>query len=284
MTMNKDEINSLIAMAKEAGTSFRTKTLKTQPQDFTNGENGSISGYFATFDHDHGDSYGDVIAKNSFLGTIARRKKTGHPFALCFNHDFSCIIGRVTDIGEDNKGAYFTAEFFPTEKAQEVRNIVKSGVLWQFSFGYSVLDQGKVKAEDGTTVNELREIELLEISIVLAPANPRSVITDVKTGKTTGRNLSPELKAKRDEALNFIRTIEEEKQAKKTRLLKYINDMKKDTADAYLQKYKDMEAQALKDIGRAEVEGLTEWKAARMRALDAIRKEIKKHEEKNRTK
>lgn len=282
--MNKNEINNFIATAKKAGTGSQTKTFETQSQDFTDGKHGSVSAYFATFHHDHGDAAGDVIKKGAFLKTIAERKKTGHPFPLCFNHDFSCIIGRVTDIGEDNKGAYFTAEFFPTEKAQEIRNIIKSGTLWQCSFCYNVLDQGKVKAEDGTTVNELRELELFEISIVTVPCNPRAVITDVKTGKTTGRNLSPELKAKRDEALNFIRTIEEEKQAKKTRLLKYINDMKKDSADAYLQKYKDMEAQALKDIGRAEVEGLTEWKAARMRALDAIRKEIKKHEEKNRTK
>lgn len=262
----------------------RTKALKAQPQGFQTGDNGSISGYFATFDHDHGDSYGDVIRKGAFLKTIAERKKTGHPFALCFNHDFSCIIGRVTDIGEDTKGAYFTAEFFPTEKAQEIRNIVKSGVLWQFSFGYSVLDQGKVKAGDGTTVNELREIELLEISIVLAPANPRATITDIKTGDTAGRKLSPDQKEKRDEVLSFIRLNEAEERAARIRLLKYINSMGKDDAEAQLKKYRDMEAQALKDIGKAEVEGLTDWKRARIGALAAIRKEIERLEAANRKK
>lgn len=277
--MNKEEINSFIATAKTTGTGSRTKALKTQPQDFTDGKSGSISGYFATFDHDHGDSYGDVIRKGSFLGTIARRKKTGHPFPLCFNHDFSCIIGRVTDIGEDDKGAYFTAEFFPTEKAQEVRNMVKSGVLWQFSFGYSVLDQGKVKAGDGTTVNELREIELYEVSLVLVPANSRSVITDIKTDNATESKLSPELRAKRDEILSFIRMNEEKERAQRARLLRIINEDIKNDTEAQLKKYRGMEAQALKDIGKAEVEGLTEWKRARMGALAAIRKEIKRLEE-----
>lgn len=273
--MNKTEINNFIETTRTSGTGSHTKALKAEPQDFTSGDNGIISGYFATFDHDHGDSYGDVIAKNAFKGTIERRKKTGHPFPLCFNHDFSCIIGRVTDIGEDNKGAYFTAEFFPTEKAQEIRGIVKSGVLWQFSFAYDVLDQGKVKAGDGSTVNELRELELFEISVVLIPANPRSTLTDIKSDNTTGRKLSPELSAKRDRILSFIRNMDNGN-TNGTRL-KYSESIQDET-DAKISHLKRMEAQALKDIGKAEAEGFKEWKRARMRALEAIRKELKRLE------
>lgn len=282
--MSKTEFNNFIETTRTSGTGSHTKALKAEPQDFTSGDNGIISGYFATFDHDHGDSYGDVILKNAFKGTIERRKKTGHPFPLCFNHDFSCIIGRVTDIGEDNKGAYFTAEFFPTEKAQEVRSIVKSGVLWQFSFAYDTLDAGKVKAGDGTIVNELRELELYEISVVAVPANPRATLTDIKTDNATESKLSPEIKTKRDELLSFIEQIKTEERAARTRLLRYINDMKKDDAEAQLKKYRDMEAQALKDIGKAEAEGLTEWKQMRMGALAAIRREIKRLEEAKRHK
>ncbi len=275
--MNKTDINNFIETTKTSGTGSHTKSLKAEPQDFTSGDNGIISGYFATFDHDHGDSAGDVIRKGSFLGTIARRKKTGHPFPLCFNHDFSCIIGRVTDIGEDNKGAFFTAEFFPTEKAQEIRNIVKSGVLWQFSFAYEVLDQGKIKAGDGSTVNELRELELFEISVVLLPANPRSVITDIKADNATGRKLSPELRAKRDRILSFIRNMDNGN-TKGTRL-KYSDNITQDEVYAKISHLKRMEAQALKDIGKAETEGLKEWKWARMGALEAIREELKRLEE-----
>ena len=177
--MNRNEIDAFIAREKkETRGGFLKKTYGGK--DFTTGENGTISGYFATFDHDHGDSYGDVIKKGAFAGTIKRRKKSGHPFPLCYDHDFQYIIGRVTEIGEDNKGAYFTAEFFPTEKAQEIRSIVKSGVLWQFSFAYDTLDAGTITAGDGSKVRELRELELHEISIVMIPANPRAVLTDIK--------------------------------------------------------------------------------------------------------
>ena len=33
--MNKDEVSSFIAAAKEAGTGSQTKALKAQPKDFT---------------------------------------------------------------------------------------------------------------------------------------------------------------------------------------------------------------------------------------------------------
>lgn len=213
---------------------------------------GTISGYFATFDHDHGDSYGDVILRGSFKNTIERRRASGHPFPLLYNHDFNQIIGRVTDIGEDTKGAYFSAEFFPSEKAQEIRELVKSKVLWQFSFAYDVLSAGKVKAGDGSTVRELREVELYEISITLIPANPRATITDIKGDE-----------AQRRELLKYIDTL---------------RHTQKTHAAERLKMYRSMEETALKDIGKAEVTHNTEWKEARLRALAAIRKEIKKAE------
>ena len=146
-------------------------------EDFTNGQHGTVSGYFSTFDHDHGDSYGQVIRKGAFAGSIARRKATGHPFPLLLNHDWNIILGMVTVIREDDKGAYFEAVFFPTEPAQEIRHIVRTGVLWQASFEYSVIDYGRIRAKDGNKVTELRELELYEISIVLYPANTHTAIT-----------------------------------------------------------------------------------------------------------
>ena len=150
--------------------------MKYKTEDFTSGQHGIVSGYFSTFDHDHGDSYGQVIKKGAFAGSIARRKKTGHPFPLLLNHDWNIIIGMVTDIREDETGAFFTASLFPTEQAQEVRHIVRSGVLWQTSMEYQIIDSGRIRAKDGNKVTELRELELYEISIVLYPANEHTAI------------------------------------------------------------------------------------------------------------
>lgn len=145
---------------------------------------GTISGYFSTYDRIP-DSYGDVIAKGAFAETIAKRKESGHPFPLCWNHDLNQIIGSVDpdDIEDTDKGPLMTASFFNTQLAQEKREIVKSGVVYQFSFAYDILDAGPVELEDGVKANELRKLDLFEVSIVPIPANQNAVMTDVKAGR-----------------------------------------------------------------------------------------------------
>lgn len=145
---------------------------------------GKISGYFSTYDRIP-DSYGDVIARGAFTETIQKRKESGHPFPLCWNHDLNQIIGSIDpeDIIDDDHGPHMDASFFNGPLAQEKREIVKSGVVYQFSFAYQILDAGTVTLEDGTKANELRKLELFEVSIVPVPANPRAEVTDIKAGR-----------------------------------------------------------------------------------------------------
>lgn len=261
------------------------KQYKSDPIDLRVSDNGSISGYFSTFDHDHGDSYGDVVRRGAFLNTIERRKKTGHPFPLLYGHDFNQIIGRVTEIGEDSKGAYFSAEFFPIERAQEIREFVKAGVLWQFSFAYAVLDQGKVRAGDGTMVNELRELDLFEISIVGVPANDRATITDIKRDKP--KNV---LSAEAKRILAYVEQMQKEEQERlekaKAEALYIIDEYQRSEAREkfeqikadpvkYLAHLKAMEQRALEDIERFKRERDYKAVSGRKSALRSIREQIR---------
>ena len=172
---------------------------------------GTISGYFSTYDRIP-DSYGDVVAKGAFTETIQKRKESGHPFPLCWNHDLNQIIGYVDpdNIEDTEKGPLMTASFFNTPLAQEKREIVKSGVVYQFSFAYDVLDQGP--AED-IKANELRKLDVFEVSIVPIPANQRAKVTDIKTGR---RNSKKDADAIREaitllqEVLGELEDIEED--------------------------------------------------------------------------
>ena len=147
-------------------------------------EAGTITGYFSTYDRVP-DSYGDVIAPGAFADTIKARKESGHPFPLCWNHDLDQIIGSVDpdNIQDTDKGPLMTASFFDTPLAQEKRAIVKSGVVYQFSVAYDVLEAGPVELEDGTKANELKKLDLFEVSIVPIPANQNAVMTEVKAGR-----------------------------------------------------------------------------------------------------
>ena len=161
-------------------------------------QTGAITGYFSTYDREP-DSYGDVIAPGAFTDTIKARKESGHPFPLCWNHDLDQIIGTVDpdNIEDTDKGPLMTASFFSTQLAQEKREIVKSGAVYQFSFAYDVLEAGPVELEGGVKANELRKLDLFEISIVPIPANQNAVMTDVKAEvKTVTVNVVPELDEK----------------------------------------------------------------------------------------
>ena len=165
---------------------------------------GKISGYFSTYDRIP-DSYGDVIAKGAFTETIAKRKESGHPFPMCWNHDLNQIIGYVDpdDIEDTDKGPLMTASFFNTPLAQEKREIVKSGVVYQFSFAYDVREAEQVTLEDGTKANELQKLDLFEVSIAPVPANPRAEVTDIKAGR---RNSAKDADAIR-EAITLLQGV-----------------------------------------------------------------------------
>ena len=97
-------------------------------------------------------------------------------------HDLKSFIGKA-DAEEDDKGLRFVAQFDDTEEAQRVRELYKDGRLSKFSFAYDVKDQGSVELEDGVKANELRELELYEISCVTVPANDDAGVLDVKAGR-----------------------------------------------------------------------------------------------------
>lgn len=144
-------------------------------------ETGTIAGYFSTYDKTP-DSYGDIIEPGAFTETIKKREESGHPFPLCFNHDFSAVIGAVESVKDTEKGPFIEAKFLDTTLAQDVRKMLLSGAIYQFSFAYDVLERrNPTEAEEKAGVsNVLTKLEVFEISVVTVPANQNAVATEIK--------------------------------------------------------------------------------------------------------
>lgn len=142
---------------------------------------GTIAGYFSTYDKTP-DSYGDIIEPGAFTDTIKAREESGHPFPLCFNHDFSAVIGAVKSVKDTEKGPYIEAEFLDTTLAQDVRKMLLSGAIYQFSFAYDIKGWREPTEEEKKTgvTNVLTKLEVFEISVVTVPANQNAVATDIK--------------------------------------------------------------------------------------------------------
>lgn len=158
--------------------------VKTKQAEFkADDSSGTISGYAATFGHEHPDFYGDVIAKGAFANSIARIESEGRVLPLLWNHDsddLKSYIGTVTDLAEDDHGLLFTATFDDTPEAQRARKLAMDGRLCKLSFAYDVIDRGEVELDDGRKANELRELDIHEVSLVMYPANPDTSVVEVK--------------------------------------------------------------------------------------------------------
>lgn len=172
-------------------------------------EAGKISGFFSTYDKTP-DSYGDIIEPGAFTGTIERRKATGHPFPMCFNHDFSAVIGAIETIEEREDGPYIEGGFLDTQLAQDVRKMCLSGAIWQFSFAYEVLKRRDPTEEEkkAGVMNVLQELEVFEISVVTVPANQNAVATEVKGAELETKQGKRNSKADEDTIREAVAQLE----------------------------------------------------------------------------
>jgi len=161
------------------------RKIKRRIVDVKAAENGSITAYASTWTREP-DSYGDVVAKGAFKKCIERLKEEGKVLALLYDHqdyDLNSFIGKADELIEDDHGLKFHAEFDDTKEGQRARELAKDGRLCKLSFAYEVLDQAKIKLEDGREANELRELNIFEVSLVFYPANDDTSIVDVKSGR-----------------------------------------------------------------------------------------------------
>lgn len=167
---------------KKGKNMIRTKTFDVK---FDEKDNGSISGYASTWIREP-DSWGDVVAKGAFAECIERIKAEGKALPLLWNHnsyELRCYIGMIEDLKEDDHGLKFDASFDDTPEAQRARQLAADGRLCKFSFAYDVIDEGQIELEDGRKANELRKLDLYEISMVMYPANPDTSVIEVKAGR-----------------------------------------------------------------------------------------------------
>ena len=143
--------------------------------------NGMIEGYASTWIRKP-DAYGDVVKQGAFKNTLEQRWNGGKGIPLLWAHqmnELSSYIGKA-DAEEDEKGLHFVATFDDTEEAQRVRDLYKDGRLSKFSFAFDIKEEGITTLEDGTKANELKELDLFEISCVCVPANDDAGVVSVK--------------------------------------------------------------------------------------------------------
>lgn len=163
---------------------MKYKDFSVEFKDAENG-NGKIAGYCSTWIREP-DAYNDVVKQGAFADSLKKIEEEGKTIPLIFSHrldDLNAYLGKVTELHEDDHGLYFEADFDNSSQAQKVREMCMDKRLTKFSFAYDTLDEGTVTLDDGRKANELRKLDIFEVSIVLIPANQDASMTDIKAGK-----------------------------------------------------------------------------------------------------
>ena len=125
------------------------------------------------------DSYGDIIlstACDDFL-----KSEEADRIALCWQHDFTEVIGLITDKGVDDYGMWIEAKLLPTAKGKDASVLLKAGAVSEFSIGYRA-DRYHFEKRDGYDydVRILDAITVYEVSPVTRAANPSARVVKVK--------------------------------------------------------------------------------------------------------
>ena len=146
------------------------------------GEGLSLSGYAAVFNRESENLGGFVEVLKP--GCFAEVLKGDPDVRGLLNHDANTIFARTRNgslkLEEDKTGLRFTATIDPSdEDGRRVYSKVKSGLIDQCSFAFSVDDKGQKWSErdDGMSLREITNINYLgDVSAVTYPAYPQTSV------------------------------------------------------------------------------------------------------------
>jgi len=127
-----------------------------------------VSAYYTAFDNVDAD--GDIGRKGMTLKSIAENgpKSASPRIKHLLNHDITQPLSRLTDMGEDNFGAFYAGEVGTHNLGTDYLKMVDSGLITEHSYMLQPKRTNKIAAG-----NELLEVKVWEVSSLTAwGANP----------------------------------------------------------------------------------------------------------------
>ena len=154
---------------------MQTKAFGLHVKDVS--DEGTFTGYGSIFGNV--DSYGDIVDPGAFAKSLARHAREKSAPALLWQHNPDEPIGVWESLEEDAKGLKGQGRFvLETARGREAYALLKAGALRGLSIGYR-----PVKGEPDGNTYRLKELDLVEISLVTFPANRKANVTGVKSDR-----------------------------------------------------------------------------------------------------
>lgn len=176
---------------------------------------GIFEGYASVFGNI--DSYGDKVLKGAFSKSLAKSFPNDGAGIPCYwSHrmdDPEFILGKTISAVEDEHGLKVRVSLdLDNPKAAAAYRALKAGAVNQMSFAYEVVDSHFVpeKGAKYGGVNELRELNIFEVSVVQIGANTATSIDMVKSAMKNDDSISistPGAIEQLEEVVDVLRNI-----------------------------------------------------------------------------
>jgi HK97 family phage prohead protease len=131
-----------------------------------------FAGYAAVFGWT--DRGGDVVR----AGAFARSLKRGGPVPLLWQHRPKVPIGRIEYLREDKRGLRIVARLSNGPAGRAATALLREGKVAGLSFGY------RVRRSSGRAPRALEDVELVEVSLVRVPMQPRARVHALEEGSS----------------------------------------------------------------------------------------------------
>ena len=128
-----------------------------------------FAGYAAIFDRP--DRGGDVVRPGAFAGALKRGPRA---VPLLWQHEAGRPIGRIEYLREDRRGLRVIARLSESGAGREAAALLKEGAVSGLSFGY------RVREASGANPRELTDLDLVEVSLVTFPMQPKARVHAVR--------------------------------------------------------------------------------------------------------
>ncbi len=151
-------------------------SIKAYNDDEEDKDYGTFEGYGSVFGNK--DLGNDVIERGAFLKSLKRRKPQN--VKLLYQHKSDMPIGVFDEIREDDHGLVVKGRLaLKTQAGAEAYELLKMGALDGLSIGFRV-NPKEVSYDKRGNKRIIKEVDLMEVSLVTFPMNPQATVRSVK--------------------------------------------------------------------------------------------------------
>jgi uncharacterized protein len=127
------------------------------------------------------DLTGDVVAPGAFKGSLSEHKSAGTMPLMFWMHKPDHVPGAWVSMREDARGLSVKGVLAQTPLGDEMRSLLGIKALRGLSIGFRTRDAEWIDDEERGAYRVIKEVDLVEVSLVSLAANPLAEVTAAKS-------------------------------------------------------------------------------------------------------